>query len=162
MIVVIVIIVVVELLLIGTVFVLLRRTKKKNKISFQGSMDLIDLPIVTLYNGSRKLNFLLDSGANASSINEEDLATCLYKLSDKKTSVMGIEGDKKNIDNTVIIELTRKGTKFSEIFQVSDLSRIFKAMREYRGIEVNGILGTTFFSKYGYVLDFDDMVAYTK
>ena len=40
------------------------------KISFRESMDLVQLPIVTFMNNGKKLNFLLDTGASYSSINE--------------------------------------------------------------------------------------------
>ena len=38
-------------------------------MSFKESMDLVELPIITFYNNGKKLNFLLDTGANNSIIN---------------------------------------------------------------------------------------------
>ena len=49
--------------------------KQKNRInmSFKEAMDLVELPVVTFYNGDKKFNFLLDTGATISVINSNIL-----------------------------------------------------------------------------------------
>ena len=42
-------------------------------MSFREALDLVGLPIVTFYQGDKKLNFLLDTGANLSVINKAAL-----------------------------------------------------------------------------------------
>ena len=37
--------------------------KKNSEISFREAMDLAELPVITFYNGDRKINFLLDTGS---------------------------------------------------------------------------------------------------
>ena len=43
--------------------------KRKTGISFKESIDLTELPVITMYNGGQKLNFLLDTGSNISHLN---------------------------------------------------------------------------------------------
>ena len=43
-----------------------------------------------------------------------------------------------------------------------DLHDSFEVLREDTGIQLHGILGGTFLRKYRYVLDYVDLVAYTK
>ena len=40
--------------------------KKSSEISFREAMDLAELPVITFYNGDKKINFLLDTGSNIS------------------------------------------------------------------------------------------------
>lgn len=130
-------------------------------MSFREAMDLVELPIVTFYIGDKKVNFLLDTGANASIINEAILDKIEYSASENTNSVMGIEGNAKKA-NCVNIDLMYKDNKYTEEFQVMDMSGVFGAMRQECGVVVNGLIGTSFFSKYKYVLDFKEFIAYSK
>ena len=161
MIALVIIIIIIEVLLIGSVLVLLKRTARNNKISFQETLALTDLPIVTFYNNGRKLNFILDTGASESVINECELSSCLYEKVDEKRKLMGIDGNNRTVDNMVSLKLVRGIQEFSEKFQVSNLSQVTTAIRNTCGVEVHGIIGNTFFTKYKYILDFDELVAYT-
>ena len=42
-------------------------------MSFKEAMDLVELPVVTFYNGDKKLNFLLDTGSNMCVINSRNI-----------------------------------------------------------------------------------------
>ena len=35
-----------------------------NAMSFQNSMDLAELPVITFHQGNEKINFILDTGSN--------------------------------------------------------------------------------------------------
>lgn len=158
---IIIIISTIEVVLIGSVVVLLKRTVRKNKISFQETLALTDLPIVTFYNNGRKLNFILDTGANESVLNERELSSCSYTLVNEKRNLMGIDGNNRSIDNLVSLKLTRGVQQFLEKFQVSNLSPVLDNIRKTCGVEVHGLIGNTFFTKYKYILDFDELAAYT-
>ena len=56
---------------IGLVITFFEDIKKSNrkKISFKEAIDLTELPVVTFISKGRKLNFLLDTGANNSILN---------------------------------------------------------------------------------------------
>lgn len=134
---------------------------KTHIISFREAMDLTELPVVTFRIGDRKVNFLLDTGANASVIDERAVEFLSHKELEGTTIVMGIEGNATKAKN-ISMELYHKDRKYVEDFQVIDMSGTFEAIRKESGVIVNGILGNAFFVKYKYVLDFNDLIAYSK
>lgn len=138
-------------------------TKKKNKskISFKESMDLVELPIVTFYNGHKKLNFLLDTGSNLSHINQSVLSKIKYTESKLSASVFGMEGntvESKFCD----IDISYKEHKFKESFCITNLDQSFSIIKKENGVQLHGILGNKFFETYKYILDFNELIAYIK
>ena len=51
---------------------------------------------------------------------------------------------------------------YNEKFQVVDMSYAFNSIKQSTGVNIHGILGNSFFEKYGYVIDFKELVAYGK
>lgn len=133
----------------------------KNTISFREAMDLVELPVITFYNNNRKLNFLLDTGSNISYINESLVSSLSYSKSDKTMSTMGIEANKVDAF-FCIMDVTYKDKVFREEFAIRDLSAAFDTVKAESGVQIHGILGSLFFQKYKYILDFERLVAYTK
>lgn len=137
--------------------------KKKNdsKISFRESMDLTELPVVTFYNKDTKLNFLLDTGSNNSHINSSVLSTLEYENIDRKTETIGFNGNKSD-NNFCKMIISYKNQKFEEEFGITDLEEAFSVVKKESGVQIHGILGSKFFEKYRYVLDFSELIAYIK
>lgn len=135
--------------------------KVKTQISFRESMDLVELPIITFYNDKTKLNFLLDTGCNNSCINSSVLPYLNYISYDGNSSLTDFAGNKyeKTFCEMVI---TRKDKSFTGIFGVVDLDAAFKDVKDQSGVQLHGILGNDFFTKYKYVLDFVELIAYNK
>ena len=136
-------------------------SSKRENMSFKEAIDLTELPIVTFYNGKKKINFLLDTGSNSSHINKSILPSLNHKVLTKVESVVGIEG---NPVNTMFCEMTitYKKQKFTDEFCISNLDDAFASIKEESGVQIHGILGSKFFEKYKYVLDFNSLVAYYK
>ena len=61
------------LIILISIIIMQNYNRKKVKMSFKESMNLTELPIVTFYNGTNKLNFLLDTGSNLCVINSNSL-----------------------------------------------------------------------------------------
>ena len=55
-----------------------------------------------------------------------------------------------------------KDLTFKYNFQVVDLSPTFNTIKEQTGVIIHGILGSCFFREYKYILDFNNLVAYSK
>lgn len=133
----------------------------KNKISFRESMDLVDLPIITFYSNNTKLNFLLDTGSDSSYINQSILQTIEFTKTDKKNYVIGMEGN--SVESTACnIDIMYKDKVFTEEFLACDLDKAFSAVKKETGVQIHGILGSKFFRKYRYVIDFNELIAYIK
>lgn len=148
----------------GVVDLIMNRRKidpKVGRISFRESMDLVELPIVTFMNNGRKLNFLLDTGASYSSINEAALEGLSYVDTGETGFGIGIEGTVKEDRGYIRMDVGYRSQSYEDDFQVVDLSQAFGMIKQECGINLHGILGSTFFQKYRYVLNFDELVAYS-
>ena len=58
--------------------------------------------------------------------------------------------------------VTYRNQKFIDRFYISDLNESFGAIKAETGVQIHGILGSKFFAKYKYILDFESLIAYSK
>lgn len=135
--------------------------KKSSEISFREAMDLAELPVITFYNGDKKINFLLDTGSNISYLNESIVSSLVTESTGEESNIIGIEGNKVNCKICKMI-IRRKNQKFEEEFSIADLDKAFSIVKKESGVQIHGILGSRFFEKYKYVLDFKDYIAYVR
>ena len=134
---------------------------KRNSMSFREAMDLVGLPIVTFYQGDKKLNFLLDTGSNLSVINEAALESIEHETLDRKGSLYGVDGIKRET-SFASISLVYKKDEYREEFQVTNIQAAIDEVKAESGVNMIGIIGNDFFRRYKYILDFDELVAYSK
>lgn len=137
--------------------------KQKNRIgmSFKEAMDLVELPVVTFYNGDKKFNFLLDTGATVSVIDSNVLDNFPHEKAEATGVLWGMEGNKVNV-SYIKASLMYRDKLYEEDFQVVDMSASFSAVKAESGVTLSGILGNSFFKKYQYILDFNSLIAYSK
>ena len=137
------------------------KQKKRENMSFREAMDLVELPIITFYNKDTKLNFLLDTGSDLSYINKSVLFSLEYKEVNESMNIISVGGNSQSFgccDMTV----TYKNQEFIDRFYISDLDEAFGAIKAETGVQIHGILGSKFFTKYKYILDFENLIAYSK
>ena len=137
------------------------RKRNNSKISFKEAMDLVELPVVTFYNGDTKLNFLLDTGSNVSYINSSIIPLLVHEKTDKEMNTIGIEGNKVS-NQFCKMSVTYKNQVFEEEFSIADLDEAFGVVKQESGVQIHGILGSKFFERYKYVIDFKELIAYIK
>lgn len=137
------------------------RKRNNSKISFKEAMDLVELPVVTFYNGDKKLNFLLDTGSNVSYINSSIIHLLDHEKTDKEMNTIGIEGNKVS-NQFCKMSVTYKNRVFEEEFSITDLDEAFGVVKQESGVQIHGILGSKFFERYKYVLDFKELIAYIR
>lgn len=133
--------------------------KEKNSISFKEALNLTNLPIITFYQNEEKINFILDTGATLSTIDERKFKHLKSKQTDRMTRMHGLTGG-ADCNNVVEMTFKYKNDEFVDNFQVFDLSDVLDSIKKVTGVTVHGILGTSFMTKYKYVLNFDEMIAY--
>lgn len=153
------------IILCAIIFIITEGMIKKAKcegISFKESMDLTDLPVITFTQGDQKLNFLLDTGSNASHINKGlvDNGTVIVSITGNNQSLYGMNGLPINIDKC-LMEFKYKDTTFKSEFLINDLSLAFETVKRDSGVQIHGILGNKFFQEHKYILDFDNLKAYS-
>lgn len=134
---------------------------RKDAMSFREAMDLTNLPIVTFYQGDKKFNFLLDTGATLSVINQAALESITHTTTNETGELYGVDGVKREV-SYASINLAYKNKDYTEEFQVLDMQEAIDQVKAESGVNMVGIIGSEFFRKYKYVLDFDELVAYSK
>ena len=134
---------------------------RKDAMSFREAMDLTNLPIVTFYQGDKKFNFLLDTGATLSVINQAALESIIHTTTNKTGELYGVDGVKREV-SYASINLAYKNKDYTEEFQVLDMQEAIDQVKAESGVNMVGIIGSEFFRKYKYVLDFDELIAYSK
>lgn len=122
------------------------------------------VPIVTLKNGEKEFNFILDTGSTISHIDStiKDSLSDAEEVEGNNFAVATANGSIEGNNSCIRVPLNYKKQSFIEDFMPLDLHDSFEVLREDTGIQLHGILGNTFLRKYRYVLDYDDLVAYTK
>lgn len=140
-----------------------QKANKRNlsKISFKEAIDLTDLPIITLKQGNIKVNFLLDTGSTKSIILPSMLETLEHEDTGEVGTVYGMEGNSVDTKFTKI-DFMYNYINYTELFQVVDMSNAFNSIKQSTGVNIHGILGNSFFEKYGYVIDFQEFIVYGK
>jgi hypothetical protein len=103
---------------------------------------------------------VLDTGSNVCIINKSVIANLKHEIGEKHIGVIGLNGESEAGD-TVILPLTYKDWEFDFECWATDISEMASSMKKEYGVTIHGLLGTGFFQKYKYVLDFNEMVAYS-
>nr|DAD82307.1 MAG TPA: Nonstructural protein 4, aspartic protease, cytoplasmic, HYDROLASE.25A [CrAss-like virus sp. ctcfK29]DAG88047.1 MAG TPA: Nonstructural protein 4, aspartic protease, cytoplasmic, HYDROLASE.25A [Crassvirales sp.]DAG91627.1 MAG TPA: Nonstructural protein 4, aspartic protease, cytoplasmic, HYDROLASE.25A [Crassvirales sp.] len=130
-------------------------------MSFQNSMDLAELPVVTFRQGDKKINFLLDTGSNNCVIDSNILKSIDHKMLDVETNILGLEGNAQKT-GVCTIKMSYKDKEYEYPYVIQDMSAAFDSIKKETGVTVNGMLGSKFFNEFKYVLDFDELIAYSK
>ena len=130
-------------------------------MSFKETMDLCELPIVTFMNNGKKLNFLLDTGASRSVIHKGALEGLSYEPINIVGDIYGMDGKRQEV-TYISMSISYKDKEYSDEFQSIDMSEPFSNLKNDYGVNLHGVLSSTFFQKYKYILNFEELVAYSK
>lgn len=134
----------------------------KNIISFKDSLDLVNLPVITMYAGKKKVNLLLDSGSSECLLDESILESIIYTENEvDSVPMMGIDGN-ITYHKSIQTILTYSQLKFNVNFVTGDFSQAFNNVKSESGVTIHGILGVDFFTRNNYILDFDKLMFYKK
>lgn len=135
---------------------------RENVMSFREGLMLTGLPVVSFMQKGKPLHFLLDTGANFCVINKEMMEGIEYKMNENdKYEMYGIDGNPIIVD-TCNVTFSLGSTVFNEMFLINDMSAAFGKVEQETSIKPHGILGSAFFNKYKYVIDFDKYLFYNK
>lgn len=138
-----------------------RRELLKKNMSFMESLSLTGLPIICFNNNGQTINMVLDTGSNICIIDSNILKNIIHsKESHQIDGIVGISGEAEG-SNAVELILTYKDASFKVECYVNDLADVASAVKQEYGVTIHGLLGTDFFAKYKYIIDFNEMVAYS-
>lgn len=134
---------------------------KPDALPFKQGLDLTGLPIVTFYQGDKRLNFLLDTGSNNNIIHKEILKDIKYTPLNKCSDLYGVEGNKQTA-KFCNITISYKDSNYEYEYLICDMSNAFGNIKSETGVTLHGIIGSGFFHKFQYILDFKDLIAYSR
>ena len=122
------------------------------------------MPIIEVKINKVPYKFMLDSGANINVLDKRVFDILNISKEDTKKSG-GFTTASGELDSNVFkadIGFKYKNTSFKEEFEVIDMSGPFDTIESRDGVKINGILGSTFFNKYKWNIDFENLVVWTK
>jgi hypothetical protein len=137
-----------------------KRYSKDTCISIKESMDLCNLPIITMYCGKTKLNFILDTGATDNYIDSSLKGIECVKLNNESHDIIGIGNTASS--NTYCTIVRYKDYNFDFTFCFVDLSETFGTLKAQYGVNIHGIISSSFLREHNYIMDFEKLIAYMK
>ena len=138
-----------------------KELKDRKNFSFRNAFDLIGLPVLVFKQGDVKLRFILDTGSSVSVIDEKSVASIKYETLDKADNMVDANGGEK-ILHYCNFKFTCEDKEFENEFMVNDMSNIKRSVKQSSGADIDGLVGSDFFNKYKYVIDFNKYLAYSK
>lgn len=136
--------------------------QRKHYMSFLEGLDLTGFPIVTMSNNGTKMNFVLDTGSVHSLINKDIVESLIYNETSYVVTISGIDDKHREDEPAITMELSYKDKTVRGMFVMTDLSSIFTSVKKETGVQLHGLLGSDFFKQNKYIIDFNEMVAYSK
>lgn len=136
--------------------------KNKNRINFFSSYLRTELIIVSFYNNSKKLNFIVDSGANVSHLDSSIIPELKCEHISNPYSKISTAGGDIDAGEFVRINLTRvkTGNIYTAECGVLDLKSVMQDTIEEFGEDVHGVIGNDFLTKYGWIIDYPRLSIY--
>lgn len=140
-------------------YLLFRKIAKDSKsISFEETFNKTGLPVISLYNDSNQLNFLLDTGSDCCVINSKELKYLHYTDIRKKVNTVDSSGI--NQRNIIRMALDDGNNIVHCRFVVMDLSAQFNEIYNKDKVRIHGILGSKFCKAAGLIIDFNKLRVY--
>ena len=144
----------------------MNKTKCNNSflaISFSQGFVSPNIPIATITQGEREMNFIIDTGSDRNVIDSNILSKIEYQTKeegDEKITLTGLGGTQEVKLCTIPFQLD--GKEYSAEFLASDMKEAFGSIKKAHAIPIHGMLGSRFLKENKIVLDFTNMVAYNK
>jgi len=131
----------------------LKTVYKANK-SFRKSIRNTTLIIMPFKINNRVYNFIIDTGASMSMINE-CIIDELKKETIKGKPAYGIDGEYKETKATML-NLEYDGKQYSCMFNVQNVTPFIKNVKEETGVDVAGLIGNNFMMQHKCCIDFSN------
>lgn len=135
---------------------------KGEKLEFRNDYQNHKLPIVKLNFNGQKYNFLIDTGADVNILNKPIFDIISNGNINVTNNGLITTAGSDLVSEKADIAFKYGKKQFNENFVLVDVSNSFNSMLEDTNIQLHGILGSTFFKKHRWSIDFDNMIVWTK
>lgn len=133
----------------------------RTSASFDDAINKTNVPVIAIEAEGKFYNFLIDTGSDNSFIDssiESEVST--KELIGYQGGITGATGSQSQRTPVYKITFTCGDKELVDNFTVNNFSTIFNYIKERSGIQVHGILGSKFLTKYGALLDFETRMFY--
>jgi len=122
----------------------------------------IGLPLIIVEVFNQELCFLLDTGSNRNIIDQR----IYHHFNDKLSAQSGVGGLLSLAGNTgesieIDIPFEFERTSYCEPFLCTGEIHSFDEIKSESGLQIHGILGSQFFVKHDWIIDFEKQTVYT-
>lgn len=150
-------------LIVGiTILAIIKVRKQKDNFSFKNAFKLTGLPILIFEQDGTDLIFILDTGSSVCVLDESSISKLKdFKYLDREDNLVDVNGGKVK-RRYGLFKFKCDNIDFENEFLISDLTNIRESVKEDSGVSIDGIVGSDFFSKYQYIIDFDKYIAFSK
>lgn len=139
------------------------RKKNKTKLDFKNDFDVLGLPIITLKvlekDNIKDYNFIVDTGSTINIIDSNILENLDHEPLDINTEILGIDGTAGK-STGCILKIIANQERYKCDFISRDMSASFGYIKEEKGIDIHGLLGSTFLNEFKYKIDFSKYQLY--
>lgn len=132
--------------------------------SIKTSMLNHGFPLIKMTVYGKRYNFVLDTGATINVLDSkvlEDIPIGVDIELKKGKGFIGAGDTAKQSSQVCTLPLTYNKQLFTESFDITNLSEMFDYVEKKEGVRIHGILGSGFFKKHQWTIDFDKMVVWT-
>lgn len=131
-------------------------------MSFKQGMDLTGIPVCTFNQGDKKLNFILDTGSTDNIIDSNVLKKIEHQMVEGASNTLtGMDGITHKVE-VCNITVSYKDREYPFTYLVKDMKAPFAMFKRDYGVNIHGMIGSNFFNHFRYVLDFGELIAYSK
>ena len=151
------------LLVIPALIVIISKIhRQKDNFSFKNAFKLTGLPILIFEQDETDLIFILDTGSSVCVLDESSISKLKdFKYLDREDNLVDVNGGKVK-RRYGLFKFKCDNIDFENEFLISDLTNIRESVKEDSGVSIDGIVGSDFFSKYQYIIDFNKYIAFSK
>lgn len=140
---------------------------KENNGQFESIKESVlkhGFPLIKMTVFGKRYNFVLDTGATVNVLDSSVLSDIpAGEDVDLKEGqgFMGAGDIAKRDTQVCSLPMTYNKQLFTEKFQIANLSEMFDFIEKEEGIRIHGMLGSGFFKKHQWSIDFEKMVIWT-
>ena len=150
------------LIILALAIIIGKIRRQREDFSFKNAFKLIGLPVLIFEQDNTVLKFMLDTGSTVCVLDESSISKIKnFEYLDKEDNLVDVNGGKVRRKYGKF-KFKCENIDFENEFLISDLTNIKEGIKEDSGISIDGIVGSAFFSKYQYIIDFDKYLAYSK
>jgi len=131
---------------------------KKLSINIKECLEKSGFPLIPITSNNKSMYFLADTGCDVSTLDSKYLDQLDVELLDEKGKMFGIEGNAAEVGYCKF-KFAYKEYPMTGKFQTQLLDSL-NFFYEQAGIIVVGILGSDFFKRHGFIINYDDLIIY--